>query len=232
MPQRLEALEEKQVTTPDDWPDHQIEEYVTKLSKTVAVDFDGVLHPYTAGWVGSTPSDEPPIEGAAAFLETLYRWDYRVVVFSTRADHPLGYEGITGWLGRYGLDRWVAEVTHVKPAAIAYVDDRAVPYLGDWAPVYEGIARLTDSRPHGTGNQLITDLILAHGMPPAVDDEQALKCVLCHFDPTHADSRPMPAVTICQGNATCQEHLPIVASGAAWAMIHNALTRRAIPVDD
>lgn len=134
------------------------------VARTVAVDFDGVIHPYTKGWTGSEPDDEPPTPGAVEFLEQLLADGYDVVIFSTRADHPLGRLGILNWLGNYApnvykhLGGWEGKtllVTHEKPAAVAYVDDRAVvfrPAEGHgWTEAREAIDKLASGRPHGSG---------------------------------------------------------------------------------
>lgn len=118
-------------------------------SATIAVDFDGVLHPYTNGWTGSVPDDEPPVDGAREFLARLCDLDFTVVVFSTRADHPEGHAGITRWLAEHDLLQYVERVTAGKPAAVAYVDDRAVPYTGDWGATLAGVRHLATGRAHG-----------------------------------------------------------------------------------
>lgn len=131
-------------------PEHpEMKGWFDKLARTVAVDFDGVLHPYSAGWVGSVPADEPPVPGAEGFLKWCVENEYRVVVFSTRADHVEGKKGIEDWLAAHRLAQYVAEVTHTKPPAVAYVDDRAVPYRGSWASVRYGIEGLAGGRAHG-----------------------------------------------------------------------------------
>jgi hypothetical protein len=96
--------------------------------KTISIDFDGTLHPYTDGWCGSAPSDEPPIEGAFKALATLYERGFEIVISSCRADHPEGRDGIWGWLHKHGLDYYVANVVSEKPKAAAYIDDRSVPF--------------------------------------------------------------------------------------------------------
>jgi FMN phosphatase YigB (HAD superfamily) len=130
--------------------DLDLERWWNKLARTVAVDFDGVLHPYTDGWKGSVPVDEPPVPGAKEFLQWCVQQRYEVVVFSTRADHAEGLAGILAWLLKYGLLEYVeGGVTHTKPPAIAYVDDRAVPYAGDWEAVRQGVKVLTLGNSHG-----------------------------------------------------------------------------------
>lgn len=94
--------------------------------KTLAVDFDGVIHAYREGWRGGEVYDRP-VFGARYALHVLAQ-TYRVVVFTARED--LG--AVRGWLRLHSLDQYVAEVTNVKPPAWAYVDDRAVRFEGEW----------------------------------------------------------------------------------------------------
>jgi len=98
--------------------------------RTVAVDLDGVLAQYT-GWKGIDHIGDP-IPGARAFLQTL-RERFEVVIHSCRCNTELNREGanllrnrIRDWLEKHDLpyDHIWAEAG--KPAAVAYVDDRAV----------------------------------------------------------------------------------------------------------
>jgi hypothetical protein len=130
-----------------------LERWNAIMALTVAVDFDATIHPYSQGWTGPVPEDEAPIEGAFAFLADLKGDGYRVVVFSTRANSAEGLKGIWAWIARYGLDSVVDAVTDQKPAAIAYVDDRAVPYAdGNWQECRAQIERLREGRSHGAPN--------------------------------------------------------------------------------
>lgn len=97
--------------------------------KTVALDFDGVLHSYTSGWTGYEPTD-PPVPGAKEAVEALLAAGAEVVVFSTRADTQEGAEATAAWLAQYGFPE--VQVTAMKPKAVAYIDDRAVSFRGDW----------------------------------------------------------------------------------------------------
>lgn len=94
-----------------------------KFKKTVAVDFDGVLNNYE----GYDPKDlKTPREGAKEFLETLYE-KYTIIIYSTRDS-----TNIRHWLRKYHLDKYIREVTNKKPPAIAYIDDRAIRFNGNY----------------------------------------------------------------------------------------------------
>jgi len=95
--------------------------------KTIAVDFDGVIHAYTKGWQGGELYD-PPMEGAAKAIKGLLDEGYKVVVFTTRKDH----EAIADWMVRWGLP--LIPITSIKMPAIAYIDDRAVRFT-NWADI-------------------------------------------------------------------------------------------------
>ena len=53
---------------------------VSSNKKTIALDFDGVLHSYKQGWTGDTPED-PPNEGANKFVRDLLGLGYEVVIY-------------------------------------------------------------------------------------------------------------------------------------------------------
>ena len=94
-----------------------------KFKKTVAVDFDGVLNNYH----GYDPNNLGTIrEGAEDFLKELHR-KYTIVIYSTRNSTD-----IIHWLRTYHLDKYVQKVTNNKPPAVAYIDDRAVRFTGDY----------------------------------------------------------------------------------------------------
>lgn len=113
--------------------------------KTVAVDFDGVIHSYTSGWTGPRPTD-PPVEGAREFIDALHNAGFNVVIYSSRADTPRGRKHIEHWLLDHEFP--VMEITDRKPMAVAYVDDRAVPYSVDrpWADVLTDVEKLAGIR--------------------------------------------------------------------------------------
>lgn len=93
--------------------------------RTIALDFDGVVHAYTSKFT-PVPAD-PPREGALEFVRQLVDEGYRIVYHTARAGNAAYTDHVQDWLKRYDFPP--GEVTAFKPAAIAYVDDRAV-YAG------------------------------------------------------------------------------------------------------
>ena len=120
-----------------------------KFTPNVAVDFDETLHPYNKGWQGVTPDDEPPTRGARDFLAACKAHGWEVTVFSVRAGEPGGEEAIRNWLTKYDLIQYIDRITHEKPHAFAYVDDRAVPFTGNWLTSMKGVEALS-KRPKKT----------------------------------------------------------------------------------
>lgn len=106
------------------------------MTATVVVDFDGVLHAYR-GWAdGTCYGDWVP--GAHQALRAMMR-RYAVAVVTARDPKQ-----VAQWLIARGLPvqlehpgplwdrRGVLLVTDRKVPAVAYIDDRAVPFTGDW----------------------------------------------------------------------------------------------------
>jgi hypothetical protein len=121
------------------------------VTKTVAVDFDGVLHAYSKGWHDGTIYDEP-VSGAIDALHALMG-TYAVFVHTTRPPLPVG-----NWLAERGFDvlaetmdltsgrahsrvtlawgdrcefwnrRDYLLVTNRKLPAVAYIDDRGIRF--------------------------------------------------------------------------------------------------------
>lgn len=99
------------------------------MKPTVCLDFDGVLNTYS-GWAGAEELFEPA-PGVREFLSQAQK-SFALVIHSTR-DPAL----IEGWLDRHDLSSFIHRVTMTKPLAIAYVDDRAIRFSGDFEAVLE-----------------------------------------------------------------------------------------------
>lgn len=96
----------------------------------VAVDFDGVLHSYLSPWVDAETIPDPPVPGAIEWLREIAA-HFSVVIFTTRGKTPEGQRAVRHWLHENGLEWGVnAVVTAEKPAALVYLDDRALRFEG------------------------------------------------------------------------------------------------------
>lgn len=111
--------------------------------RTVAVDFDGVLHQYVSRWTSREEIHDPPVDGAIPFLRSLLDADLDVVVFSVRCQSAAACEAIERWLLEHGLEpSYAARIRfeHGKPQAIVYLDDRGLRFEGVFPSVEQLLA--------------------------------------------------------------------------------------------
>ena len=116
--------------------------------RTVAVDFDGVIHRYSRGWQDGSIYDEP-IEGAFSALHLLMK-DFAVFIHTTRNPHQ-----VADWIETRsaipcaaqvndGMEFWNVQgellVTNRKLPAVAYIDDRGIRFT-DWNQALADVAR-------------------------------------------------------------------------------------------
>lgn len=141
-----------------------------RTPKTIAFDFDGVIHSYDSGWTGEVPTD-PPVPGARESLATLRAAGYRVVVFSCRVLTAGGMAATREWLRTHGIE--VDGITGIKPHAVLYVDDRAHRFQGTWDDVLAAVGR----KPWNV------ERMLAEPLPPAFATPwvppPAARCATC-----------------------------------------------------
>jgi len=104
------------------------------IKKTIAIDFDGVIHKYSKGWQNGEIYDEP-IEGSLEAIIELLEKDYRVTIFTTREFTT----EVRRWIiekmhecknlkGKAFTNEKDFNVTNKKPPAIAYIDDRGIRF--------------------------------------------------------------------------------------------------------
>lgn len=107
-----------------------------KDKKTIAVDFDGVIHKYSDGWRTGTIYDEP-ISGVKASIITLAK-KYNIVIFSRRTTEQ-GSRRIAIWLNKHNIP--YSEITGEKPRAKWYIDDQAI-HFDNWKQTLKELNRL------------------------------------------------------------------------------------------
>lgn len=126
---------------------------MTEERKTVAVDFDGVIHDWDGEWRGhGVCAGEPikdPVTGVTSvqWLHELLQ-EYNVVVLTTRGATFRGRMGVRMWMRKHADlawdDVWDGDVmmkgmrhirvTDRKPRALMYIDDRGWRYEGNYFP--------------------------------------------------------------------------------------------------
>ena len=93
------------------------------MKPTIALDFDGVLNNYK-GYDGDNLGT--PRQGAKEFLQTLSK-NHKVIILTAR-----NFAKVLNWLQEYDLSKYVYDVTNIKQPATEYIDDRAIPFNGDY----------------------------------------------------------------------------------------------------
>jgi hypothetical protein len=109
------------------------EKVINEESKTIAIDFDGVIHSFELGFHDGTIYGTP-IEGSIESIKKIAE-KYTIVIYTAKAkkDRPL-VNGMTGtelvweWLHKYDLAKYVKDVTAEKPRCICYIDDKAIQF--------------------------------------------------------------------------------------------------------
>ncbi len=104
---------------------------MTDERRTLAIDFDGVIHRYSRGWADGTIYD-PPVAGAIPALWALRAAGYRIVIFTGRLREEGQHHHVEQWLTQHGAPP--CTVTNIKPRALAYIDDRAVRFT-NWPDI-------------------------------------------------------------------------------------------------
>ena len=108
----------------------------SKMKPIICLDFDGIFNNYQ-GYDGDNIGQPRP--GIEEFLQELNK-KYRVWICSVRR-----YSKIQVWLDQHDLLKYVEFVTSYKPPAVAYVDDRAIRFNGNYE---ETLKEIKKSKPY------------------------------------------------------------------------------------
>lgn len=109
----------------------------------LCLDFDGVIHSYTSGWIGPDKIPDPPVEGVKEFIQDALQ-HFDVQIYSSRSRYADGPENMRKWMDEWGLDPFhEIKFPMDKPAAFVTIDDRAITFTGKWPSIGE----LVDFKP-------------------------------------------------------------------------------------
>lgn len=109
------------------------------MTKTLCVDFDGVLHFYS-GWVKANVVSGPPVPGAIRWLREMIG-PFEVCIYSSRSKYLTGIEAMKEAIKRWAVEEGdceaeAEELVEVlkfptqKPAAFLTIDDRCICFNG------------------------------------------------------------------------------------------------------
>jgi trehalose-6-phosphatase len=101
-------------------------------NKSIAIDFDGVIHRYSKDWHDGTIYDFPQ-EGAIKGLKKLSK-KYNLIIYTCRKNK----KEIQNWLKKYNFNNGIEIITN-KPKAVAYIDDKAIRF-SNWDNLLKKIA--------------------------------------------------------------------------------------------
>lgn len=102
--------------------------------KTIAVDFDGVIHDYKNPIPGRRMG--APMKQTKESLLFLKERGCKIIIFTLWGDDKRR-RGVVEFMNYYGLP--FDEITNIKPQADFYVDDKAIRFQS-WIQVIEDIA--------------------------------------------------------------------------------------------
>lgn len=101
----------------------------------VYVDLDGTLCRF------SYPALGPPLPGARKFMRTLKKRGYKTVILTSRCspeiyteeERAASIELVARWMQRHNIPYHAVDTgNNGKPVGLAYVDDRGVPFDGNY----------------------------------------------------------------------------------------------------
>ena len=102
----------------------------------LAIYFDGVIHKSSKSFHDGTIYDDP-VDGVEDALKKLSK-DYILIIYTCKAnpERPLvngktGIELIWEWLKKYNLNKYIEDITYIKPNAKYYIDDKGIRFT-DW----------------------------------------------------------------------------------------------------
>jgi hypothetical protein len=117
----------------------------SSMSKPIlCLDFDGVCHSYTSGWISADIIPDDAVPGLFEFLEQAAPF-FDIQVYSARSNKRGGIKAMQKWFEKQHR-KWLAEqgkesqalpisFPKSKPSSFVSLDDRAITFTGHWPKV-------------------------------------------------------------------------------------------------
>ena len=107
--------------------------------KAIAVDFDGVIHKYSNGWMDGTIYDEP-CQGVAKALYELQKQGFEIIIYSTRnyarcrdgKYQNSQVEEMKSYMDKHNIPFDTIHIEAGKPICKLFIDDNAYRFGGIW----------------------------------------------------------------------------------------------------
>ena len=121
------------------------------MKKTIAIDFDGVIHAYSKKWHDGSIYDLP-IPGTAIALKVIQNMGYEVAIFSTRCyDRVVNgvkqlnqVEQMKFWLELHKIPYDRIHTADGKPLCVLFIDDNAYRFQGKWSTAVMDISQILE----------------------------------------------------------------------------------------
>jgi len=99
--------------------------------RTIAIDFDGVIHKYSNGWQDGTIYDTIVDCAIEKIMILKYKMGYDIVIFTARSDLVAVHDWINTHFWKNKEPLFNIEITNTKPLAYIYIDDRCI-HFDNW----------------------------------------------------------------------------------------------------
>ncbi len=120
--------------------------------KSIAVDFDGVLHGYSEGYKDGSIYDEP-VSGAKKAMEILSK-HFEIIIFSAR-NHDKTIDGklqknqakeVGEYLDKHEIPYDKIHTESGKPHCKLFIDDNAYRFEGNWTKALVDVLKILEKQ--------------------------------------------------------------------------------------
>ena len=94
------------------------------MPRTIALDFDGVIHLYSSPWTNHCTISDPPTPGAFKFILKLLDGGWDAIVHTSRLQHHMAGEALVRWFIKHGFP-----AARLSDEAVYHSDIREATYV-------------------------------------------------------------------------------------------------------